>query len=1528
MDDPLASGRTFDWALCCLCQAKSRKDLRQPYKKECHHPAYDALENDIKTFTENSIPLPLGLSLADLDDGTGIASTLLNNQAKYHNACRSRFRPLMVQRELEKRTRDSDEKATPSPKKTRSSFNAALDRTSRQCVCCQGYEESEKLYRARSANCGRNLHKWATESKNWVVVARLATAVNLDDAEAADIHYHVSCYMSLKNNARAALARDEGEHSSTLSQTFDPLIVAQIVAAMQGSQAVFKLADLRKLYDQKLMQLESDWVGKLVHATRFKDHILEKLGPQWSEYSAGRDVFITRKKTAGAAVAETARLQVTEAEAMKLAEVGVLLRKYILLQQMPFNGSFAPNCLSEPVAKPLLMFLNILLEGSSSVEEQIEQDQASISARVTVACTISQLVCSNAAKQSSSGLSLYQRKERETPFPLYMGLKLHSSGRQKGMINMFHSLGMCVSYDRVMGVRKSLARAVSKRFSEEGAVVPLNLKRGVFTTGGVDNIDESGRVEFHGTAITLTNHPTVDKMGVEPPPLSLDDLGDTTITLPEDFSVVPYIDEYAGDVTLPAMPDGTVQSICSSNPRAAVPEQGWLEHVHKILGEDDGKLSEVPVTYSGFFSHSQDDNVRPRATVGVFPVFYEKASSIAMQKHAMLIVKKATEFVNPGQIPIIEGDCPLYALQKKCQWLFPEEVGESKMVCFIGFLHIEMASQECGGKLLAGSGWERMFHHAKIFTSGVAASLLGGKHIKRTRYAYQLTLAWLHVLEIQAYQEFCRQSSGPHIAFEMWEQRLANSSSTAYYWLTVKMYLLINSQFVRGQRSGDWPLTLSACSSLCPWLFTFGHTNYARWMPVFLRDMAQLPTIHPSVHQEFMSGKFVVQRSERKFSLMALDQSQEHSIQFLKNDGGAKGLYGQQEEKEVIELSKPEVLRVIGEFEANCSSSRSSEASNEHPESAAAEQRKFLNHLKSMLQLVSEGVVINPFKETGLDLVTLDTGEVSDPEVVRSLREAPDMGKAMFKKFVEERIDQCVKPLSDVIKRPNVYTFSNKPPVDLKKGADKTGSVKANSALITKLFMSLQARPDADLDDFFKYENRREPPSLSDKGNLRSGTKSDILRCLPNMPITGRTPAAKEATVVVLDMAAVIHFVKPQRAKVFGEYAQMQLMPYLSSQMTSNTTRVDAVWDTYRETSLKSQTRSKRGQGQRTRVSPKVPLPKGAEWQKFLKDGRNKEDLFQFLSGELQKCASTPDTQFHLFTTKGELVLTNRQIEVSSLSPCQQEEADTRMMLHLYHAAQQGHTKAYLRTVDSDVVVLAINLFQKLGLTQLWIGFGHGKAYKDISIHSVVEMLDPQHIIALPFFHAITGCDVVSSLYGIGKKTAWSAWGAFPQVTETFVALTQDPLSVTLESKHMQNLERWVVLMYCKNSNSNSLNEARKQMFTRGLKDLDSIPPTKHAFFQHIKRTLLCVAFVWNKALLKTPEIPNPGDWGWRWNARTREWVPHWTDLPEVSQACSLLLNCGCTQACRGNCKCWGAQLHCTSLCKCGGGCTNSDNTV
>ena len=54
---------------------------------------------------------------------------------------------------------------------------------------------------------------------------------------------------------------------------------------------------------------------------------------------------------------------------------------------------------------------------------------------------------------------------------------------------------------------------------------------------------------------------------------------------------------------------------------------------------------------------------------------------------------------------------------------------------------------------------------------------------------------------------------------------------------------------------------------------------------------------------------------------------------------------GSRESKEVIELSKPEVLRAIDEFECACFSASTFNESLEYPESSVAEQKKFIKHL-------------------------------------------------------------------------------------------------------------------------------------------------------------------------------------------------------------------------------------------------------------------------------------------------------------------------------------------------------------------------------------------------------------------------------------------------------------------------------------------------------------------------------------------------------------------------------------------------------
>ena len=377
---------------------------------------------------------------------------------------------------------------------------------------------------------------------------------------------------------------------------------------------------------------------------------------------------------------------------------------------------------------------------------------------------------------------------------------------------------------------------------------------------------------------------------------------------------------------------------------------------------DGAALHEIPITWSGYHSHNQSNSdIRPPASIGLFPEFYEKAATLSMQKHGMLMMAEAIEYLNPGQTPVIEGDGPLYNIMKKLQLMYPDEVGETKIVSFIGLLHMEMCDQECGGKLMGGSGWEDIFSISGVFTPGVCNSLLGGKHVKRTRYSYELTLLWLSIMKERAWEENVK-AVGPHLPRYEWEKRLDDLCPTINYWNIVQEFLMSYFKFVRAQRIGDWILTLSTIYYFLGWIFGLDRGLYSRIIPWFLRDMALLPETHPEVHDAFMEGLFGVQRSHSKFSMMALDQSHEHSVKLAKEDGGNRGLYYEPEEKEMIEVSRPEVLRVIHEFE-NAMGEGSDSTISEHPESSAFAQKKLIKHLNAMVKAVDDGLISNPYLE-------------------------------------------------------------------------------------------------------------------------------------------------------------------------------------------------------------------------------------------------------------------------------------------------------------------------------------------------------------------------------------------------------------------------------------------------------------------------------------------------------------------------------------------------------------------------------------
>lgn len=348
--------------------------------------------------------------------------------------------------------------------------------------------------------------------------------------------------------------------------------------------------------------------------------------------------------------------------------------------------------------------------------------------------------------------------------------------------------------------------------------------------------------------------------------------------------------------------------------------------------------------------------------------------------------------------------------------------------------------------------------------------------------------------------------------------------------------------------------------------------------------------------------------------------------------------------------------------------------------------------------------------------------------------------------------------------------------------------------------------------------------------------------------------------------------------------------------------------------SLKACTRAKRGSGVRRKVLPFGDLPRN--WADFLHNAENKTELFQFLGNYAISQHEADDKQ--ILVTDGSHVLCNHPADLSVLEPCSHEEADTRMMLHVANAADAGSSRVMIKTVDTDVIVLAIACFRRMSLSELWVAFGSGKHLRYFPIHVLARNLGSERSSALPFFHAFTGCDTVSCFTGRGKKTAWEVWNSFTDIAQTFVKLSSEPADV---QPFLPDIQMFVVLMYDRSSSKMTVNALRQHLFTKKSRSMEALPPTEAALLQHVKRAAFQSGYSWYRCLSAQQTLPSPNQWGWC-DDGSGEWKPLWTTLPEVAKCCPELLKCSCKTGCGKRCKCTKARVKCTALCQCDGSCS------
>ena len=685
------------------------------------------------------------------------------------------------------------------------------------------------------------------------------------------------------------------------------------------------------------------------------------------------------------------------------------------------------------------------------------------------------------------------------------------------------------------------------------------------------------------------------------------------------------------------------------------------------------------------------------------------------------------------------------------------------------------------------------------------------------------------------------------------------------------------------------------------WVFATDQLRYSSNLPVHLRDLRSLKTLHPEVYKQFMEGRFVGHKSNRAHSGLSVDQLHEQQIADLKGDGGIIGLTDHIENMHEMLVVAPEFARLMNQFEV--SSSFTKQPQYTHHEQYHKFQTVFHSDVNALLHSFKD--YGNIFMEDSGQLTALDTGRIMNQDVVDSVRNIESLGREKYECFVRERILSQDLPWNATIHNMKLplMAYNNKP---AKKKTDMS-AVKKDRTQFVQMLISAQAGREINA-EVFANENSEYPPSLTRREEMYFGNKSELLNCLE--ADIQKVTSSPNAGGIVLDGFVILRLLSPAPGSTFQQYAD-KFISYLHDKCVNEVSRVDVVWDVRNDQTVKL-ARASRGSGIRTRVRPMSKIP--TNWHGFLRVSSNVTELVEFLADNIQ--------QFNLpgkiiVSTVGERTISSSaELNHDHISPCTHEEADYRIILHVADMARNGVHKVLIRTIDTDVLVLCIAFYHRIqGLQELWLGFGRSNTFRYIPVHVISRRLGLPKCKALLGFHAFTGCDSVSAFYGITKKRAWLVWKDNPKFTPAFQALSNP--SPDIPPLMMKLLEEFAVLIYSSTLDSNTVNRARYELFHFAGKDFDNLPPTQNALHLHIRRAAYTGGHIWGQAMTKVPSLPSPTQWGYEIKSDILQ--PTWTTTPTISK--QFIKICHCKTECKPPCVCTVNKVCCTSLCTCRGDC-------
>ena len=313
------------------------------------------------------------------------------------------------------------------------------------------------------------------------------------------------------------------------------------------------------------------------------------------------------------------------------------------------------------------------------------------------------------------------------------------------------------------------------------------------------------------------------------------------------------------------------------------------------------------------------------------------------------------------------------------------------------------------------------------------------------------------------------------------------------------------------------------------------------------------------------------------------------------------------------------------------------------------------------------------------DLVVVTTGDVASNAIKQDLLGVEEIGKKVIKEFVETRLIKKDVKFHDTLKQQSVKTFETLYTVPVSVDKSKTIAMKADRDLLRRVIVALESGRDVDVNTLLQSELAPVPKSLATlDGSLREAGKSDLGTILQRNVCKSQMPISQSQTCTIIDgMAAVQSLANSSGAKTFGEWSD-RFLRHVTSHFSDSCTRVDVLFDRYVKNSIKGGTRDKRKEKKSTGIRCNVDSrdQRIGNWERFIILEDNKASLAHFLSTEISENYSAPPGRELVISGGFKDALkvwssdTSRQ-DIRELAS-DQEEADTRIVLHARDAAARG----------------------------------------------------------------------------------------------------------------------------------------------------------------------------------------------------------------------------------------------------------------